>query len=272
MNFRIDKGRFSVAASGDSFKIRSGENEADRIKELLAKRSSASNTGAQDIGPEDLSSGQDQVISNIQRKIGLASEAIDASLRVREEQVYLAREAASLPYLTRRHSELVAEATDANTELFRIYRYPITGGSFPELTSTNSYGSTDLQSDSSASVSTGGVPVQVGVSYTRLTNATTSEAVVDTVESTLAGLRSSNAGYKAAALKAENLTPKPVEEALPVYETTKDALTSLEEAKDLASSIASRIGEAGTQEESAAKLIEASTSNFDLDKVKQLLS
>lgn len=277
MDFKIDKNQASGISPGETVRIRAGASDQDTLRSLLDKAPSpARKAELEAFGKDTIETGDTLVISNIKNAIGVANNAIAKMEELKKQQLYLAREGADLPTLTARHATLEAENAAISNAISDVSNTAVYNG-ISVLKQSQTYTVKDIDAGIANAIGTGNTRIsETGgtSSYTPpvLTDQSLSSTGETQAERDLVILRNAKAGYGAAAKKASEIYPKERKEALPLKNDSPDALRSEQEAKSLAGELAQRISAAGKSDQSAAALVEASTSQLSLSRVKDLLS
>ncbi len=274
MDFKINKRAGGMLASGEStpIRMRAGSSESEKIDAELSKElKQESKEDLVSFNKEQAPTGDSLVLSNIKKALSVADTALDDIQKTLEQRLYQAREVEAGPYSSRRSSDLNADSYSSyRLEGERIQSTATSNGSNP--LSGAGYQLYSSDGTSHDAVSTAAFVLPEADNRSRLSTSTDAASEKDRLEEVISGFRASRAGVAAAINKTDGLSSKPNPESISVNSDRPDAVSSIEEAKSLANQIAQKLGSAYGDEQSAAKLIEASTGKLELNRVKSLLS
>jgi len=270
MNFKIDKRLGAIGVRSDGASLVTPRSDSAETKGALnRKQEAAAKEDLDSFGEGEAAKGASLVVGNIKNALSTAEDAIADIISLRERQEEITREAAAGPHSSKNSVALDQEANNLNAKIRDIRTNARYNGRNP-LESTT-YSVSTSAGELRNAVATGAVSLHTG-SYS-IKNATNADTSLTKIENDLTSLRSSQAGFGAAADKTPKFVRLPKEEeTFAVKDQRPNALESVEEAQSLANSVAQKVGSALGDEQSTSRLIESSTEGLDLDRVKDLLS
>lgn len=279
MDFKIDKNRGAVGVrheGSELIKANSTESVDGLKATLLRKPESARKEDLASYGAESAATGDNRVIGNIKSILSTKNDVLDSILNLKTRQLNLAREAVNLPYASTLQvtaqtevSQIRQTVTDLQEGSYST-QAPRPDGSQTMLTG-QTYTYSSPHGEIRDAISSGPIASQDASKFGIL-HPSEATATATIIEGEIVSYRANKTAYGAALDKADQLDPKKTKEVFTMKETRPNALESVEEAQQLAKSVADKLGSAYGNEQTVSKLIESSTEGLSLDRVKNLLS